>query len=225
MLLSSRSRIALAITLLVLLAGVAACWWWLGGRIDRSRVYRIGYGNDRPLHFAGADGRPAGLAVDLVNEAARRKGIKLEWVNGSGFDQPKMDLWVLLTIREDRRKGVHFTEPYLRAESSFLVRADSPIRDARELARARVSHISSGANRDLVRQMFPEVTAVSRPSSTEALQELLDGRVDAVFLDQYALFTSLLRGEKSIPLRVLPNHSPKRQMAVATAGAASYGGS
>lgn len=212
---SSRSRIVLLATLLALLGGLAA-WWWGGGRIDRSRVYRIGYGNDRPLHFTGSSGRPAGLAVDLVNEAARRKGITLEWVEGTGFNQEAMDFWVLLTIREDRLKGVHFTEPYLRAESSFLVRADSPVRDARELARARVSHISSGANRDLVRQMFPEVTAVQRTTSTEALQELIDGRVDAAFIDQYALFSSLLRGEQSIPLRVLPAYAPKRQMALAS---------
>ncbi len=212
---SFRSRIVLVVTALALLGGVAAWWWWGGGRIDRERVYRIGYGIDRPLHFAGADGRPTGLAVELVSEAARRKGIKLEWVYGTGFNQRNMDFWVLLTIREDRLKGAHFTEPYLRAESSFLVRADSPYREARELARARVSHISSGANRDLVRQMFPEVTAVMRPSSTEALQELIDGRVDAAFIDQYALFTSLLRGEQSVPLRVLPTYAPKRQMALA----------
>ncbi|HEY1108020.1 MAG TPA: transporter substrate-binding domain-containing protein [Opitutaceae bacterium] len=210
----SRSRIA-AVAVLALLCGAAA-WWWGGGRIDRARVYRVGYGGDRPLHFVEADGRPAGLAVDLMNEAARRKGIKLEWIEGTGFNQQKMDFWVLMTIRDDRRKGVHFTEPYLRAESSFLVRADSPYHDARELARARVSHISSGANRDLVRQMLPEVTAVQRPSSTEALQALIDGEADAAFLDQYALFSSLLRGEQSIPLRVLPTRSPKRQMALAS---------
>ncbi|MCX6953900.1 MAG: transporter substrate-binding domain-containing protein [Verrucomicrobia bacterium] len=210
----SRHRSVVVVVLLMVVAGGVGAWW-NRARVDRSRVYRIGYGNDRPLHFVGADGAPTGLAVELVREAARRKGIQLEWVLDSGFNQARMDLWVLLTIRTDRPKTAHLTEPYLRAESSFLVAAGGPIRDVSQLARARVSHISSAANRDIVKKMLPESTSVPCPGSPEALQELIDGRVDAAFLDQYALFASLLRGERSIPLRVLPNHTPQRHMALA----------
>jgi PAS domain S-box-containing protein len=210
----SRHRLLFVIALVVGVAGLAAWWALSAPRIDRTRVYRIGYGFDRPLHFADAQGEPTGLAVELVREAARRKGIRLEWVNGPAFDQQTLDLWVLLTLRPDR-KTVYFTEPYLRAESCFLVAASSPVKDVRELRRARVSHISSGANRDAVREILPDLIPVSCPTSAEALQQLIDGKADAAFLDQYALFTSLLQGEQTIPLRILPNRPPQRQMALA----------
>lgn len=78
---------------------------------DHGKVYRIGYGNDAPYHFVGPDGSPMGLAVELVREAARRSGIKLEWVPGTGFNLDTVDMWVLATITPERLKLLHLTEP------------------------------------------------------------------------------------------------------------------
>ena len=46
----------------------------------RQRVYRIGWMTSPPFEVAGPDGNAAGIAVDLVNLAARRRGIQLTWV-------------------------------------------------------------------------------------------------------------------------------------------------
>jgi len=40
-----------------------------------------------PLHFADAAGKPTGLAVDLIKEAARRRGVQLEWIQATGFNR------------------------------------------------------------------------------------------------------------------------------------------
>ena len=60
---------------------VAAALGWLEMRPPKldNRIYRIGFDNEPPQHFIGKDGKPTGLAIDLIGEAARRAGIRLQW--------------------------------------------------------------------------------------------------------------------------------------------------
>ncbi len=201
------------------LAGWLAGVLWVaasGPQVDRTRVYRIGYGNDAPLHFKGADGGPTGLAVDLVREAARRKGIQLEWKLGSGFNQSAMDLWVLHAITPERRKGAHLTEAYLQTESCFIVLSESPAKDARDLQTARISLIGSQVQRALLGQFFPGATQLPVGGNAEALEALTTGRADAVFMNQYAVLATLLRGGPRPAFRVLPAPVPKVQLGLAS---------
>ena len=46
----------------------------------KSRVYRVGVDGTPPWAEIGPNGEPGGLAVALLREAARRRGIKLQWV-------------------------------------------------------------------------------------------------------------------------------------------------
>ncbi|MEI9972525.1 MAG: transporter substrate-binding domain-containing protein [Ignavibacteriota bacterium] len=68
---------------------------------------------------------PRGLAVDLVQEAARRRGIHLDWMKAperalATLRSGGADLWVLLTIRSERNGQVYFSEPYLIGDTCFL---------------------------------------------------------------------------------------------------------
>ncbi len=208
-----RSRLVWPAAAGLLLAAIA--WLWLRpAPIDRETVYRIGYGNDEPLHFAGSDGQPAGLAVELVQEAARRAGIRLEWVHGRGFNQAAMDLWVLQTLRRDRRQTHHLSAPFLQTESCFLVRADSPIRTLADLAAARVSYADYAALRDTLTVLLPDFVRVPTPDSREAVRRLTAGEADAAFVDQYAVTTLLLGGGGHPAFRILPNRAPQRQLGI-----------
>src|SRR5690349_6116834 len=100
------------------------------------RVYRIGWNPDPPFQAVGPDGRATGLAIELVRDAARRRGIQLEWVRRPDGADPalgggKVDLWPLLTIVPERKHLVHITEPYLETEHCFLVRTDSGFNSSR----------------------------------------------------------------------------------------------
>jgi ABC-type amino acid transport substrate-binding protein len=192
-------------------------WFWSShGAVDTERVYRIGYGNDAPLHFPGADGRPTGLAVELLQEAARRRRVRLEWVNASGFNQATLDLWVLHAITPTRRKTVHLTDAYLQTESSFLVAADSPFKVAADLQGARISLISSQVQRALLGQFFPGATLFPAGSNAEALAALSAGRVDAVFMNQYAVLSTLLVESNLPALRLLPTPVPRVQLGLSS---------
>jgi signal transduction histidine kinase len=108
----------------VLAVVLAVAVVWPRVRPLPSGPLRIGYASDPPFHFPGDDGRPHGMAVDVVAEAARRIGLKLEWLERQGNSwmlvrDGEVDLWPLLAIRPERRGHVHISDPYL--ASAFYV--------------------------------------------------------------------------------------------------------
>ena len=191
------------------------------GIVDKTVVYRIGYGNDVPFHFKEDDGEPAGLAYDLVNAGALRAGIKLEWIESEGFDQDKLDFWVLMTILPDRKDAVYFTAPFLQTRTCFLVPEGSPFRNPSDFAKAHISHANYGVHIENLARYLPECETSPTESSRDAVLTMLNGDSDAVYLDQYAALRSVLEGQLSTSVRVIDSQFPPLEMALASTFEAS----
>jgi polar amino acid transport system substrate-binding protein len=132
-----------------------------------------------------------GFEVDMVNEIAKRLGIKrVQWV---GFPFTKLvagarcpcDFDVNgVSILPDRRQRVDFSSPYFTANQGMLVRKGtrvSGIEDARRL-RFGAQEATSG-EAYLERTLKPTRPPRSFGSTTAAFQALRSGRVDAVMSD------------------------------------------
>ena len=202
---------------------LAATAWLLLNRhsVDTRRVYRIGYGSDAPFHFRGPDGKPAGLAVEMVQAAARRRAIRLEWVQveGSAIDPIRrgdLDFWVLLTIRPERRKLVYLSDAFLVTETCFLVRADGPFANLDQLKTARVSFLDFEIHRTVLGSLLPAMKPVVVKTSQEAVAAVAEGRADAAYLDQFAAVSALLAGDIRHPLKIVPAHAPRGLMGLAS---------
>ena len=209
-----RTRLIIAATALGLLA---VLWVFLRpAQADLNRIYRIGYGNDAPMHFRGPDGTPSGLAVELVQRAAAKRGVKLEWVVGSTFNPEHMDLWVLFTVRPDRLKSIHFSEPYLQTENCFIVLADSPYFQLSDLKNARISHNSLFVVEDALAKLLPGAKRLATDGNLAAIEALRKGEVEVAFVDEYNAVRDALHGQAHPPYRILPIRSPKRYMAIAS---------
>ncbi len=192
----------------ILIAGVALLYE-TKPRHDPNRVYSIGYGGYWPLHFAEENGNPAGLAVGIIQEAARRRGIRLKWVlsgasGTTGVQTGQMDFWVLAANLPERHKLAYLTEPYLVTEYCFLVPADSRYRNAADLAHARISMSGTSAERIVVPPILPYAALIPSGSPTGAFNALIDGRSDAALLDQYAAGYLALTGTRTKKLRIIP---------------------
>jgi ABC-type amino acid transport substrate-binding protein len=210
-----RGRLLLLVGTAGLVLGLAV-WFGLGVQeIDRTRIYTIRYGSDLPLHYRDANGLPAGLAVELVQEAARRTGIRLEWLYAVGDMQVSTDLKVLQTVRADRQLAQHFTAPYLQAESCFLVKADGSHREEKDLRGARISFMDFAVHRESLALILPEMQPVPVASGREALAKLAEGLADAAYLNQYSAAANLLSGGGSLPaIRIFPASLSKRDLAM-----------
>src|SRR5205823_13653721 len=75
-----------------------------------------------------------GLAVEIVNAAARRAGVQLEWVQTGTSSEEALqnglvDLWPLMADLPERRKHVHFSAPWVVSSHILLLCAGSAIPD------------------------------------------------------------------------------------------------
>lgn len=179
-----------------------------------ARVFRIGYGEDAPYHFKGPDGKAAGLAVDLVREAARRRGIALDFVTAAhpgipAIQKGETDFWVLLADRPERHALLHITEPYLVTDSIFLVLQEGGAKTIEELRTGRVSLLDFDIHRRNLKAILPNATPVPVESTRAAIMALEGGRADAAFLDQYAAAGALMSGISLKPLRPLSSPLPR----------------
>jgi PAS domain S-box-containing protein len=183
----------------ILAAGGVLVWKAVAPRSPEDRVYRIGWDPDPPFQAVGPNGNATGLAVEFVREAAKRRGIRLEWVRqGSGADAAlrdrKVDLWPLLTLVPDRTRYVHITEPYLETEHCFLVRAESGFTQTRDLENALISFHELRINRINLNLALPGARLLPTSGTDAAIESVCRGRADAAFVDEYTATSAMLGG-------------------------------
>ncbi len=205
--LSKVLRCVTAAALALLALEVWQCGSFRGA--DRNRVYRIGFGDDRPLHFRDEEGQPAGLAVAMVREAARRRGIRLTWINTARPSlacllDGQVDFWIVLTDLPERRRLVHITDPFLETEYSLVVLADSPYRKTADLRNARIASPGFQIDRLRLASLLPQARHVLAGTPAAAFEALSGGRVDAAFLDQYSLGDLLVARGEGKKMRIVP---------------------
>lgn len=195
-----RSRLKLIIALSIALIGttILARFARKQPGLDQ-RIYRIGFDNNPPLHYVGADGKPTGLAIDLVEEAARRRGIRLQWVlkpesSEAALKGKVVDLWPMMTIRPERNRIVYITDPYREDTVCFFVRAGSSFARLDDLKSSRIAHGGEPIDDRMLRSRLPGAQLVVIASPRERLEAVCQQRVEAAHFDEYAAFTTLLHG-------------------------------
>src|SRR6185437_6104464 len=136
------------------LRAVVACFALLPlvGCLGRHAETTVRFGADQapPYTLVGSDGRVSGLSVDIISEAARRRGIKVIWVpvrQGSveqALQSKLVDAWGAFSRTPDREKYLHFTQPWIEATYSLLSRRDNNRPDAESRVAVRnASAVSS----------------------------------------------------------------------------------
>src|SRR5215831_2279454 len=110
--------------------GLAALFalWHFAARVPPvpQHPLRIGFESNPPVQIRTDNGF-SGLSVETVNEAAKRAGIKLDWVetgtsSEEAFRKRLVDLWPLMVDLPDRRKYVHFARPWMHSNNVLLLR-------------------------------------------------------------------------------------------------------
>lgn len=192
------------------------------------RVYRIGFEDDPPFHFPDKAGKASGMVVEMIDAAARRAGIRLEWVYYPGSSDEalrsgQVDLWPLMTIRPERQSYVHFTDPYRESEGCLVVRAERPYHRLADVDGRIVAHNGMPLAAKRFGALAPRARLRTIPQPRAMLNAVCADEVDAAFLDEFAAVAALLDGPDcgGRKLRVIQAPEMRGQLALASTFAAA----
>jgi aspartate/glutamate/glutamine transport system substrate-binding protein len=144
-----------------------------------------------------------GFDADLARELARalfgdEKRVQLiEAVSRNRvpfLQEDKADVILsTMTITEERRREIDFSDTYYMAGQSLLVKKGSPIKGVDDLNGRTVASAQGSTSEVNVRERAPGANLLLFPAYAEALTAMLDGRADAVSTDDTILMGMILR--------------------------------
>lgn len=187
--------VLITITLLLALGCYIASTKWKAPLTDR--VWRIGYNDAYPYHANSNDGKPEGFAFEAIDEAASRRGVRLEWVftpDGPevAFRDLHVDLWPRLISAPDRKSELHVTEPWMRMSFCLLTPRAVGTRWPIKAKPERIAHNGSAV-------ISAEAAGLSNgsrlvyPSAEAALDSVCNGETDAAFFEFRAAQAVLMK--------------------------------
>ena len=148
----------------------------------------INFGNALVAHRESVGGEPRGLAVDLVNELARRLSVPssvLEFDGVVSIMEAGMDsTWDLafLAIDPVHSQRFDFTPPYVAFEGTYIVRDNSPNRTVLDLDRegVRISVTQDATYDRYLTRTLRHAQLVRSPTFKRAFELFLSEGFDAV---------------------------------------------
>jgi polar amino acid transport system substrate-binding protein len=158
-----------------------------------ARVYVVGTDAAyAPFESQNERGEIVGFDIEVVNAIAKKAGIEVKFVNTpwegifNTLAQGDRDFLVsAITITEERRQSMDFSNPYFDAAQLIAVKLDSKIAKFDDLKSRKVGVQTGTTGDEVVSKLLGKAsTDIRRFESTPlALKELEAGGVDAVVAD------------------------------------------
>jgi ABC-type amino acid transport substrate-binding protein len=144
-----------------------------------------------PMVFAGADGRPQGLSVDLLALVAQRVGLRVQATPAAPLHQllaqarqREVDLISSLRPTPERAEFLLFTQPYVNVPAVLVQRQDKPPAAGVADLNGRAVAVGRGyAVEAVMRQRHPKVNWQAVDDDAQALRGVMAGRFDAAVAD------------------------------------------
>jgi polar amino acid transport system substrate-binding protein len=145
-----------------------------------------------PFESQNEKGEIVGMTVDMLTAVAQKAGVEIKFVNTpwegifNSLQQGDRDILASsITITDERKQTMDFTNPYFDAYQLIAVKATSKVSKFDDLKKLKVG-VQTGTTGDEVvtKQQGKNSTNIKRFESTPlALKELEAGGVDAVVAD------------------------------------------
>ncbi|XKE46242.1 transporter substrate-binding domain-containing protein [Halomonas organivorans] len=158
-----------------------------------------------PMEYRTPDGELTGFDIELGNALCAEIGIQCEWVVQGwdgiipGLQARKYDaIMSSMTINEQRREQVLFSDPYITPPSAWFAPMDAEIgTPSDETLEGLTIGVQRGTLQDnYVTDMYGDVADVNRYATADDMVLDMDsGRLDAVFLDFPIGKSTLLESE------------------------------
>ncbi|WP_374364429.1 basic amino acid ABC transporter substrate-binding protein [Piscinibacter sp.] len=145
-----------------------------------------------PFESQNEKGEIVGMTIDMLSAVASKAGVEIKFVNTpwegifNSLQQGDRDILASsITITDERKQTMDFTNPYFDAYQLIAVKANSKVAKFDDLKKLKVG-VQTGTTGDEVvtKQQGKNSTNIKRFESTPlALKELEAGGVDAVVAD------------------------------------------
>ncbi|MBL8238784.1 MAG: response regulator [Bryobacterales bacterium] len=190
-------------------------WTILGARAQeeaRSQVWRIGYHQSEPFLFRTAEGTPSGFAKDVFSEAARRAGIRLEWIYipqgaNAAFRDGVIDLFPRSSDLSGMARAPYITAPWFETFYGLVQRAPQGAPPPGSLIGRPVATTESHFVKAYAARVLPGATIQAKSNWNDVLASVCNGTSDAAF-GELREATSVLMARvpecQHHPLRLLP---------------------
>jgi PAS domain S-box-containing protein len=206
---NSRRKMAIvAVALAVLLASLVV----VAVRVERrsqlfKTPFRIGFYNSAKEHFLGPDGKAAGNTVDLINEAARRSGIQLEWVYSpegpdAALESGQVDLWPILGDLPERKGHEYISAPWSMIAYGLVSRSSDPVLRGSASSDLTIASYAQSIGLRLAKRTFPNAKFLNVDSIADQLRAVCTGQAQAAMVTQTFSGFSVPDECKNVPLQM-----------------------
>jgi signal transduction histidine kinase/CheY-like chemotaxis protein len=209
------SLVCCAVAVFFILVAAGGLWYGHSARSSAEllgRTWRIGFHDTEPFVFRNPDGKPAGFARDVLAEAARNAGIRLQWVytpQGAmdAFQAGIIELFPRTSSVAGMARPAYVTDPWFESSFGLLERGAPGSAVPVDLTPSRVATGPTPFVRVFAGKSLPGSLILPKKNWIEILAAICAGEVDAGF-GEIRDATSVLLAQRSIcrdqPLRVLP---------------------
>ncbi len=142
-----------------------------------------------PFEYVGDDGQPDGFDMALIKAIGDKIGVEVKIENmefGSLVSSigNKIDVAIAgMTVTDERKEVVDFSDAYYDAVQFVIVPADSSIATADDLVGKTIG-VQLGTTGDFLAQDIEGSTVSSYNKAVDAVNDLLNGRSDLVIVDK-----------------------------------------
>ncbi|HLJ46244.1 MAG TPA: response regulator [Bryobacteraceae bacterium] len=174
-----------------------------------SRTLKIGFQNAQPYHFPDAHGNPAGPAVEIIKEAAKRRHINLQWVyTPMGLEKAlssgAVDLWPIVGDVPARRKLLYISAPWVKMTYALLVPESLQLQKPEDLGNRTLAVTRITLDKRLAKERFGAAKPIQVDSIGDVVKTVCSGKTEAGVLAQSSLLDSRSMECLERPVRALP---------------------
>jgi polar amino acid transport system substrate-binding protein len=178
---------------------------------EGGEVIKVGTNAEyQPFEFVDENGEIVGFDVDIVNEIAERAGFEVEWVNTRwdgifvALANGEFNLVAsAVTITDERKQTIDFSEPYFNAGQSIAVRADNAdITGPDSLTEGVRVGVQLGTTGDIWLTENTQADVQRFEDNPLAVQALAAGDLEAVVADAPTL-ADIIRANPELNLKMV----------------------
>jgi len=189
------------IALVVVVVAAAAVYLLLPKSQETSGVLRVGTDAAyEPFESIDEDGNFVGFDMELIAMVADELGLELELKNIAwdgiipGLMNGNYDCLIsAMTITEERRKQIDFSDPYFTIKQAIVVReSDLSVTGPEDLVGKTIA-VQNGTTGDLYASEIKNVRMKRFDTNPQAIQELLNNNADAAVMDDLVAYQAIAK--------------------------------